>query len=94
MLGAEVAVVSCVFDIFEHRVVHAAALGILETVYKHVASVEQNDLEFMIPGDSDTYIDLNINLSVRGKLVSSSGQNVDVTDTTAVANNLSHSLFS
>ena len=54
----------------------------------------QNDLKFVIPGDSDTYIDLDIKLYVRGKSVSRSGQDVDVTDTTAVANNHLHSLFS
>ena len=32
-------------------------------------------------------------LYVRGKIVSSSGKDVDLTDTTAVANNLLHSLF-
>ena len=48
----------------------------------------------MIPGDSGTYIDLDIKFYVRGKLVSGSGQDVDLTDTTAVAINLLHSLFS
>ena len=56
--------------------------------------MEQNDLEFEIPGDSGTYIDVDIKLYIRGKLVSSSGQDVDVTDTTAVTNNLLHSLLS
>jgi hypothetical protein len=54
----------------------------------------QNELEIVIPGDSDTYIDLDIKLYVRGKLVSGSGNDVDLTDTTSVANNLLHSLFS
>ena len=44
--------------------------------------------------DSDTYIDLDIKLFVRGKMVCSSGKDVDLTDPTAVANNLLHSLFS
>ena len=48
----------------------------------------------MIPGDSDTYIDLDIKFYVRGKLVSSSGKDGDLTDTTAVTNKLLHSLFS
>jgi hypothetical protein len=62
-------------------------------VYKPLAPVEQNDLEFLIPGNTDTYIDLDIKIYVRGKMVSSSGKDVDLTDTTAVANNLLHSLF-
>jgi len=65
----------------------------VETVYKPLALVEQNDLEFLNPGISDTYIDLDIKLYVRGKMVSSSGKDVDLTDKTAVANNLLHSLF-
>jgi len=56
--------------------------------------VEQNDLKFLIPGDSDTNIDLDIKLYVRGKMVSGSGKDVDLTDSTAVVNNLLHSLFS
>ena len=56
--------------------------------------MEQNDLEFSIPGDSDTYIDLDIKLYVRGKIISSSVKYVDLTDKSAVANNLLHSLFS
>jgi len=64
------------------------------TVYKPLAHVEQIDLEFLIPGDSDTYIDLDIKIYARGKMVSSSGKEVDLTDTTTVANNLLHSLFS
>jgi len=67
--------------------------GTIETAYKPIAPVEQNDLEFLIPGD-DNYIRLDIQLYVRGKLVSSSGNNVDVSDHTGVTNNLLHSLFS
>jgi len=88
MLGAEVASVSSEFNIYVHRSIQTAVLGTVETVYKPLALVEQNDLEFVIPGDSDNYIDLDIKLYVRGKLVSSSGKDVALTDTTAVTNNL------
>jgi len=94
MSDAEVTSVSSEFGIFMHRPIQTAVLGTVETVYKPFAPVEQIDLEFLIPGDSDTYIDLNIKLYVRGKLVSSSRKDVDLTDSTAVANNLLHSLFS
>ena len=57
-------------------------LRTLETVYKPLALVEQIDLEFVIPGDSNTYIDLYIKFYVRGKMVAGSGQDLDVTDTT------------
>jgi len=49
--------VSSRFDILKHRTIQTAVLGTVETVYKALAPVEQNDLEFLIRGDSDTYID-------------------------------------
>ena len=78
ILNAEVASVSSEFDIFEHRPIQMAVLGTVETVYKTLTPVEQNDLEFVIPVVSDTYIDLDITLHIRGKLVASSGKNVDL----------------
>jgi len=32
-----------------------------ETIYKAIASLDQTDIEFLIPADSDTYIDPNLN---------------------------------
>ena len=43
--------------------IQTAMLGTVEAVYKPLALVEQNYLKFEIPGDSDTYIDLNIHRS-------------------------------
>ena len=77
---SEVTSISSQFDIFMHRPIQTAVQGTVETVYKPLAPVEQNDLEFLIPGDSDTYIDLDIKLYVRGKMVSSSGKDLDLTD--------------
>jgi hypothetical protein len=77
-----------------HRPIQTAVLGSVGTVYKPLDPVEKNTLEFLNPGDSDTYIDLDIKIYVRGQVVSSSGNDVDLTVTTAVANNLLHSLFS
>jgi len=76
-----------------HWPIQTAVPESVDTVYKLLDPVEQNDLEFLIPGYSDTYIDLDIKLYVRGKMVSSSRKDVDLTDTTAVTNNLLHSLF-
>jgi len=90
----EVTSISIQFDIFMQRPIQTAVQCTVETVYKPLAPVEQNDLEFLIPGVSYTYIDLDIKLYVRGKMVSSSEKDVDLTDSTAVANNLIHSLFS
>ena len=84
MSAAEVASISSEFDIFAHKPVQTSVLGTIETAYKHIAPVEQNDLEFLIPGDKDNYIRLDIQLYVWGKLVSSSGINVDVSDHTGV----------
>jgi hypothetical protein len=63
---SEVTSISSQFDIFMHRPNQTAVLGSVETVYKPLAPVEQNDLEFLIRGDTDTYIDLDIKLYVRG----------------------------
>ena len=54
--------------------------------------MEQSELEFLIPAEHDTYIDLNIRLYVRGKLTAD-GMDLDSTDFTSTANNLLHSLF-
>ena len=94
MSAAEVASISSEFDVFAHKPVQKSVLGTIETAYKPIAPVELNDLEFLIPGDKENYIRLDIQLYVRGKLVSSSGKNVDVSDHTGVTNNLLHSLFS
>jgi len=55
--------------------------------------VDQSVLEFLIPGDKDTYIYLDIQL-IRGKLTKADGTALDNTDFTAVTNNFLHSLFS
>ena len=59
MLGAEFASVNSEYDIFVHSPFQTAVMGTVETGYKPLAPVEQNDLEFVISGDSDTYIDLD-----------------------------------
>ena len=62
--------------------------------YKPIATVDQNDLEFLVPGDNETYIDLNFKLFVKGMLVGADGKNLDASDHTAGTNNFLHSLFS
>ena len=44
-----------------------------ETIYKPITSVDQTDIDFLIPGDSDTYIDPNIKLFIREKLIKTDG---------------------
>ena len=40
-----------------------SVLGTTDVAYKPIALVDQNDLEFLIPADNDTYIDLDIKLT-------------------------------
>ena len=94
MCGAEIVSFSSEFNIFAPRPIQTSVIRTVETVYKPIAPVDQNDLEFLKSSDSDTYIDLDIKFDIKGKLVSSSGKDVDLTDTTTLANNLLHSLFS
>jgi len=47
-----------------------------------------------IPADNDTYIDLDIELYVRGKFFSASGKDVVLSDLTDVTNNFLRFLFS
>jgi len=93
MSGSEIASVSSEFDIFVHRPIQTYVLGEVEAVYKPIAPVDQNDQEYLIASDSDFYLDIDIKLYVRSQFVSGAGKDVDLTDTTAVTNNL-HSLFS
>ena len=64
-----------------------------ETIYRPIASVDQTDIEFVIPGDSDTYVDLELKLFVKGKLQTEDNADLPGTNYTAVVNNLLHSLF-
>jgi hypothetical protein len=56
--------------------------------------VDQSDIEFLIPAESDTYIHLNIILNVSGKLSPTDVTDLEETDYTGVTNNFLHSLFS
>ena len=68
--AAEIASVSSEFDIFAHRPIQTSVLGTTEVAYKPITPVDQNDMEFLIPADNDTYIELDITLNVRCKLIS------------------------
>ena len=69
-------------------------LNSIENIFRPIASVDQSDLEFLIPAENDTYMDLNIRLFVRGKLTTTNGKSLEETDYIAVTNNFLHSLFS
>jgi len=86
-------IVSSEFDIFARKPVQESILETLYVVYKPIASVDQSDLEFLIPANNETYIDPDIQLYVRGKLTKIYGTVLDEKDFTAVTNNFLHSLF-
>ena len=80
------------FDIFAQKPVQPVILETNAVHYKPIATVDQNDLEFLIPVDNETFIDLDIKLYVKGKLIGADGKDLDATDT-AGTNNFLHSLF-
>ena len=86
--------ISTEFDLFGRKARQDGCLKTTETIYKPIASVHQTDIEFLIPDDSDTYIDPNIHLFIREKLVKTDGTDLAETDYVAGVNNLLHSLFS
>ena len=93
IMSGDVEFVTTEFDIFAHKPVQTAILETNVVHYTPIATVDQNDLEFLIPGDNETYIDLDIKLYVKGKLIGVDGKDLDATDFTAGTNNFLHSLF-
>jgi hypothetical protein len=61
--------------------------------YRPIATVDQNDFEFFIPGNNETYIDLDIKLFFKAKLIGAYGKYLDATDFMAGTNNFLHFLF-
>jgi hypothetical protein len=82
------------FHVFTIKPVQSAELGTTEVTYNSIASVDQSDLEFLILSDKETYIELNIKLYVRGKLVAGDRKDLEATGHRAVINNFLHSIFS
>ena len=71
-----------------------AVEGTTETIYKPIPSIDQTDIEILIAGDSETYIDLDLKLYIKGKLMKEDNTLLGDTDYTTGINNLLHSLFS
>ena len=93
-MAADVVSAISEFDMFATRPVQSSTIETIETAYKPIASLDQSDFEFLIPADHDTYIDLNIQLYIRGKLTQADGKDLELTDVTCVANNLLHTISS
>jgi len=68
--SAKIVSVGREFDILAHKDIKTSVPGTIEAAYKPIAPIVQNDLDFFIHADNDTYIDLDIKLYVRGKLTS------------------------
>ena len=93
-MAEEPSFVGTEFDIFGRKPKQSSTVETNESIYRPLASVDQTDIEFVIPADSDTYVDLDLKLFVKGKLQSEDNADLPDTDCTAVINNLLHSLFS
>jgi len=55
------------FDIFASKPVQWSVIETTEVKYKPTASVDQSNLEFLIPAEKYVYIDLDIKLYIRGQ---------------------------
>ena len=82
------------FNIFARKPIQSAVEETIYTIYKPIAFVEQSDLEFLIPADLDTYLELDIKLYVNVQLLKPDGMVLDNTNFTARTNNFLQSLFS
>jgi len=85
--------VSSEFDVFTRKAIQHAVQATDVVIYKAIAPIEQSDLQFLIPKDFDTYVDPDIELYIRGKLIKADGTALDETDHTAGTNDFLHSLF-
>jgi hypothetical protein len=94
MSQTDLAFVTSEFDIFARKPVQHAIQETNVVVYKPIASIDQNDLEFLIPSDYDTYVDPDIKIYIRGKFTKTDGSELAATDFTDGANNFLHTLFS
>jgi len=90
----DLAFVSSEFDIYARKPVQHAIHETNVVVYKPIASIDQSDLEFLIPADYDTHVDPDIKIYIRGEFTKADGTALDATDHTASTNNFLHSLFS
>ena len=93
-MSANTVSVSSEVDIFASKPIQSAVFEMTEVKCKPIASVDQGDLEFLIPSNDDTYKHLDIKLFIRGKFTQADGTDFDNTDILAVTNNILLSLFS
>ena len=82
------------FDIFAPNPRQIAVEGTIETIYKPIAFIDQTDIEFLIRGDSEIYIDLDLKFYIKGKLMKEDNTQLGDTDYTTGISNRLHCLFS
>ena len=80
------------FDIFAQKPLQTAILETRETLFKPVATVDQSGLQFVVPGDNETFIDLNIHVYVKGKLIKPDGTDFDATKNQSLIKTQLHSV--
>ena len=61
-MSEDVELISSEFDILVKKPTQSAILDSHVVRFKPIATVGQKDLEFLVPGDNETYIDLNFKL--------------------------------
>jgi hypothetical protein len=86
--------VNCKFDVFARKPVQHAVQATDVVICKPIVSIQQSDLEFLIPTDFDTYVAPDIKLYIRGKFAKADGTDLDATDHIPGTNNFLHSLVS
>jgi len=92
-MAEEPSFVGTEFDIFGRKPKQSSTVKTNETIYRPIAYVDQTDIGFVILGDRDTYVELDLKLFVKGKLQTEDNTDLPETDYTAVINNLLHSVF-
>jgi len=89
-MAAAVSFVGTEFDIIAPKPIQSAVLETTDTIYKPLASLNSDDLEFLIPAGPETYVDLDIKFLVKDQLIKANGTVLDNTDFT----DFLHTLFS
>jgi hypothetical protein len=79
-MAANTVSVSSEFDIFADRAIQTSTLNTDKIAYKPIASIDQSYLEFVIPEYDNSYIDLNIQIYIKGQLIGAEGAELDSKD--------------
>jgi hypothetical protein len=81
--------VRCIFD----RPVQTSTVHTVEIGHKPTTGIDQRDIQFTIAGDHEQYIDPDMHIYIRRRLVGADSAVLDEKDYTAGVNNMLYSLF-